>query len=199
MTARWEDQDGTPLHQRTDLFLRKWQLAGETVHPVPVQLERDVPGRVLHNRSVDTIAELVALCSPAKAALGVTLQTPAGRLGRGWRWGAAHGAGIDPSTGIIRESVALRLERDDRSALFLWARVVPDPRLVLPLFAGAAGFARMGLLLYHWTTIRAVLALLPTGGWEKVITTTWDRDPSGRPDDVPRAEPSAAVQKEVQS
>lgn len=196
MVARWEDSDAVPLHQRTTLFLRKWQLAGETVHPEPaVQHQADVPGVVLHNRSVDTIAELVALCSPAKGALGVTLPTPAGRLGRGWRWGAAHGAGIDPTTGIIRESVALRLERDGRSALFLWARPVPDPRLVLAL---TDSLGRIG------DRIRAVMALmiapyLPTAGWEKVLTTTWNRGPTGRPDDVPRAESSAAVQKEVQS
>lgn len=184
-----------PPHQRPGLFLRKWQLADEPVHPPAWSPpEPDAPGQVLFNVEVASISELVALCSPAKGALGVTLKTPQGRTG--WRWIALHGAGYNAGTGKIQESLLLRMDRgDDRCALFLWFREVPDPVLMeaitdewIPGTASPSG----------WWWLPAVLALLPGPTWEKVLTTTWTAGASGRPDDIPRAMGSAAVQQEVQ-
>lgn len=84
------------------------------------------------------LAELVALCGPAKLALGVTVKTPDGALGRGWQWRAYRSIGFayrarrkeEPERWAAVELVSLRLRRDPgpgdapRAAVLVWTRPV---------------------------------------------------------------------------
>lgn len=188
-------------HLRPGLFRRKWQDAGEPVHPVPEPYVPDRPPVIIFNRPVDDVAELIALCPPAKLALGAKKRKDGavtmigGGLGPGWGYVARHGAGWDPESGRFGESVALKLAHGDgRSALFVWARPVPDPRLMVAVTRQLAACGPR----WHWVPF-AVLAALPAPGWKAAGAWRWTRGADGRPEDIPARPGSAAVKKEVQS
>lgn len=155
----------------------------------------DAPDVVLARRPIAELAELVALSNGAKLVLGVTAKTPAGQLGPGWTWWARHGYGWRGRDGRITESVFLRVDRPPRSALFLWSRPVPDPRLMLALVQVVG--------MFPWTfrapAQAAVLAQLPAPEWTSEYVTAWTTTATGRPEDIPRPSTSAAVKKEIRS
>jgi hypothetical protein len=182
-----------PLHQRPELFRRKWQLAGELAHPVTVPWATPRPDRVLFRRGVATLEELVALSNGAKLALGVTAKTPRGQLGPGWTWWARHGAGASGTTGRITESLYLRCDRPPRSALFIWSRPMPSPVLMIAL-------ARLAWTPWTWWPLYGwLLAQLPALEWTSEYVTAWTTTATGRPEDIPRVTPSAVVKKEIRS
>jgi hypothetical protein len=156
----------------------------------------DAPDVVLARRPIATLAELVAISNGAKLALGVTKDFPAGQLGPGWTWWARHGYGQRGRDGLISESVFLRVDRPPRSTLFLWSRPVPDPRLVLALVQVLSGWTAPVLIA---VTVAAVLAQLPVPEWTSEYVTAWTTTATGRPEDIPRPTPSAAVKKEIRS
>lgn len=162
----------------------------------------DAPDVVLTRRPITELAELVEISNGAKLALGVTAQTPAGQLGPGWTWWARHGYGWRGRDGRITESVFLRVDRAPRSALFLWSRPVPDPRLmstlgqVVQALVAWAGDRPDGA---HLPMITAVLAQLPAPEWTSEYVTAWTTTATGRPEDIPRPTPSAAVKKEIRT
>lgn len=180
-------------HERPGLFRRKWQLAGEPVHPVRVPWTTPTPDRVLFRRPVETLEELVAMSNGAKLALGVTKDFPAGQLGPGWTWWARHGAGADGVTGRLTESLYLRIDRAPRSALFLWSRPIPSPALAVLLFQ-----LRPPAEL-DWPVASALLDQLPALDWSSEYVTAWTTTATGRPEDIPRVTPSAVVKKEIRS
>jgi hypothetical protein len=154
--------------------------------PAPV-----CPDRVLANWAMDDMAEVAALCRPARLALGVTAKRPDGQLGPGWRWRANIGFGIRGSDGAITQSLALKLHHRerDRRALFYWTRPVPDPRVMIAL----------AYQLRVWYSpppvdpmLAAVLAQLPDPAWTSELTSAWT-------DDMPRKAASAAVKAEIRS
>ena len=152
------------------------------------------PDRLLACEILDNLPTLVALCSPAKGALGVTRATPAGRLADGWTWRAAHGFGIRGRDGLITESVRLLIYRPPvgpkvRGAVFLWTRPVPDPRLV----HGIAKAAWVALS----PTFAAAVALLPAPRWTAALSSIYDYTGTGRLADVPVAVAQAAIKAEV--
>jgi hypothetical protein len=190
------------------------------MRPRPHQLERlaeaarkadpertpDAPDVVLTRRPIATLAELVSLCNGAKLALGVTAKTPAGQLGPGWTWWARHGFGWRGRDGRITESVFLRVDRAPRSALFLWSRPVPDPRLMVALARYVIVLNVCHRLGSKWkpvdpygVVVRAVLAQLPAPEWTSEYVTAWTTTATGRPEDIPRPTSSAAVKKEIRS
>jgi hypothetical protein len=189
-------QPHPPVHER---FHRKWQTAGEPVHPVQLPYAAPAPDVVLVRRPIATLAELVALSNGAKLALGVTAKTPNGQLGPGWTWWARHGFGQRGSDGRISESVFLRVDRPPRSALFLWSRPVPDPRLIHALSWQHMGANPDAGDPIEWPLMAAVLAQLPAPDWTSEYVTAWTTTDTGRPEDIPRPTPSAAVKKEIRS
>jgi hypothetical protein len=198
-----EDWAG-PAAQRPGLLLRKWQL--EELHQATAGPAAPVyPDRVLAHRIIREPAELIALCSPAKLALGVTKKDPGGQLGEGWSWRAYRGFGIRGADGRISESVLLHLWRGRRRALFSWDRQVPDPRLMLAALVPPTPLGRTGprhadyMAPLWWPSLAAVLALLPDPSWSTWLSTTWTIGPDGRPDDIPRARPSADIRKEIRT
>jgi hypothetical protein len=180
---------------------RRWQIEEPAAEPTEEQ--RHHLGRVLCNVPVTDQAELVALCSPAKGALGITKTTPNGRLGRGWFWAARHGYGVRLDDGLISESVALKLQNSTRGALFLWVRPAPSVAVLLaavvpPVTLGRGGPRHAdGMAPLWWPSLTAVVDALPKPEWKSTFTGAWTLNQDGRPDDLPRAMPSAAVKREV--
>lgn len=196
-TGRAEDRPG--------LMWRKAQIQ-EYLASLDPEPERPVfPDRVLAHRvlpaSAEAMAELAELCGGAKAAFGVTLKTPRGQLGPGWRWSGHHGFGINGTTGAVTESLALKLRNTEREsgALFYWTRPVPDPRLVHALAWQHCGADPDVGEPMGWPLVAAALGQLPAPTWSAEFTSSWTTEPSGLPDDMPRAVPSAAVKKEIRS
>lgn len=186
-----------PAAERPGLMKRRWQL--EEPAAEPTEEERNHLGRILFNVPVTDLAELEALCSPAKGALGITKATPRGRLGDGWRWVARHGAGVRLADGKVTESLALKLQHDDsrRAALFLWTRPVWPLDVV---FGMARWWTYSPLIMAaHWPVLAAMVRALPKPKWESALTSAWTIGENGRPDDLPRPVPSADVKKEVQT
>jgi hypothetical protein len=204
-----EDWAG-PAHLRPGLMRpRPHQLErlAEAARKANPDREPDRPDVVLCRRPIATAAELVALCNGAKLALGISAKTPNGQLGRHWTWWAWHGFGRRGRDGRITESVALRVagaaapdRPGGRQTLFLWSRPVPDPRLMSAFGATMdferPGRARVGLA---WLMVAAVLAQLPAPEWTSEYVTAWTTTATGRPEDIPRPMPSAAVKKEIRS
>jgi hypothetical protein len=180
-------------------FRRKWQLAGEPVHPVTEPYVVPAGGRILFSVPVDNVISLAALCRPASSALGVTQKTPLGLVGDGWRWAAIHGAGLEPSTGRITESVLLKLQRGARLVLFLWIRPVPDPVLMIALNRMLRRwFSPVGV---GWVReqLPALLRELRPTTWKNAFQSGWNAGPDGRPDDTPERLASADAKSEVRS
>jgi hypothetical protein len=157
--------------------------------------EPDAPDVVLARRPITELAELVKLSNGAKLALGVTQEFPAGQLGPGWTWWARHGYGWRGRDERITESVFLRVDRAPRSALFLWSRPVPDPRLMWALGRVATAYWDPD----GWVAVPTVLAQLPAPEWTSEYVTAWTTTATGRPEDIPRPTSSAAVKKEIRS
>jgi hypothetical protein len=181
----------------------------------PAELD-EVPADVtptsvaLFSRPVDDVAALIHLVPPAKLALGARKTKDGaysmvdGGLGPGWRFATRHGMGYDPASGRIGESVALHLEHPDgRSGLFVWARQVPHPVVLLAALVAPSRLGRTGprhadyMPPLWWPTLAAVLAQLPTPSWKTAGTWRWTRRPDGRPDDTPRRTPSPDLKKEI--
>lgn len=193
-TGRAEDRPGL-MWRKVQIQEHLERLRAEREGPPPpVYPDRVLAFRVL---PADGQAELAALCNPAKLAMGITAKLPGGQLGPGWRWSAHHGFGINGATGVITESLALKLRNDqaERGALFYWMRPVPDPRLTVGARLTVMWVSRPA----RWPMLAAVLAQLPAASWSAEFTSSWTLDPLGRPDDMPRATPSAAVKKEIRS
>lgn len=185
-----------PPHLRPGLMRpRTHQLErlAEAARKANPEREPDVRDVVLARWPITELAELVALCGGAKLAMGVTKEFPAGQLGPGWTWWARHGYGQRGRDGRITESVFLRVDRAPRSALFLWSRPAPDPRLMIAL-ALLAWVPWTWWPLYSW-----VLAQLPAPEWSSEYVTAWTTTATGRPEDIPRPMSSAAVKKEIRS
>lgn len=189
-----EDWTGRAEH-RPGLMWRRWQIEEDLAGDVPAP--PSYPDRILAHWAVHDPAELVAVCSPAKLALGVTLDFPTGQVGPGWRWWARLGFGIRGADGAITQSVALKFHHRerDRRALFYWTRPVPDPRLILaaivpPGRTGAHSYDGMAPL--WWPSLAAVLGQLPDPTWTSELTTAWT-------DDMPRKVASADVKREIRS
>jgi hypothetical protein len=194
-TIAAEDWPGPP-HLRPGLMRpRPHQLErlAEATRKANPDREPDAPDVVLTRRPIATLAELVALCNGAKLAMGVTQEFPAGQLGPGWTRWARHGYGWRGRDGRITESVFLRVDRAPRSALFVWSRPVPDPRLMVALARNYAEFEIPG------TFVLSVLAQLPAPEWTSEYVTAWTTTATGRPEDIPRPSTSAAVKKEIRS
>lgn len=200
-----QDWTGRP-EDRPGLMWRKAQIQEYLASLQPEDERPAYPDRVLSARRIANmgggLAELVALCSPAKLALGVTAKTPRGQLGLGWRWWAWHGFGITGATGAITESLLLRLERQTtlppRGVLFQWKRPTPDPRLMQALDWLMRPSA-VRAWVEPWPTVAAVLAQLPAPDWTSELCATWNLGGHLRPDDIPRAVPSAKAKEEIRT
>lgn len=200
-----QDWTGRP-EDRPGLMWRKAQIQEYLASLQPEDERPTYPDRVLSARRIANMGggldQLVALCSPAKLALGVTAKTPRGQLGLGWRWWAWHGFGINGATGAITESLLLRLERQTtlppRGVLFQWKRPTPDPRLMWAL-----GHVATGVWSHWdpegWTAVPTVLAQLPAPDWTSELCATWNLGGHLRPDDIPRAVPSARAKEEIRT
>jgi hypothetical protein len=187
-----------PPHLRPGLMRpRTHQLErlAEAARKANPEREPDAPDVVLARRPITELAELVAISNGAKLALGVTKDFPAGQLGPGWSWWARHGYGWRGRDGLITESVFLRVDRAPRSALFLWSRPVPDPRLMWALGRVATAYWDPD----GWVAVPTVLAQLPAPEWTSEYVTAWTTTATGRPEDIPRPTSSAAVKKEIRS
>lgn len=194
-TGRAEDRPGLMWRKAQIAEYLERERAEREGPPPPVYPDRVLAHRVLYGGQAAMTA-VAALCGGAKAALGVTAKLPGGELGPGWRWSAHHGFGINGATGRITESLALKLRNTEteRGALFYWIRPASDPRLMVGL---TDGFGIVGGL-YPWA-VAAVVRELPARTWSVEFTSSWTLDALGRPDDMPRSTPSAAVKKEIRS
>lgn len=201
-----QDWTGRP-EDRPGLMWRKAQIQEYLASLQPEDERPTYADRVLSTRRIANMGggldQLVALCSPAKLALGVTAKTPRGQLGLGWRWWAWHGFGITGATGAITESLLLRLERQTtlppRGVLFQWKRPVSDPRLIAGLVWSAHRRAMFGYDGIVWPVLATALAALPCACWESELCATWNLGGHLRPDDIPRAVPSAKAKEEIRT
>ncbi len=148
-----------------------------------------IAGQVLATK-VLTTGDLIAYCSPAKLALGVSARAIAGQVDASWSRKAVWGLGRRIVDGVLTESVALRCEHPDgRSVLFLWTRPPANPALMVALWS----LGVMACLLRPWA-VAAVLVALPTTKWTSAMVMTWERLAPGRITQ-PRPIPSAEAKK----
>jgi hypothetical protein len=182
-------------------FLRNWQIDGESAHPQAPPPPVDPHAGVVLAGKAFTTGDIVTYCTPAKAALGITQKIITGQVGPDWRYRARWGLGRRLVDGKVTESVVLHFEHPDgRSRLFLWSRTPANPVLMVALSR------ELGCVIAEcddgssWPVITAVLDQLPGKSWDLALSVGWTRDPySGRPTDIPRPMPSAAIKKEVRT